>query len=219
MKLDPNQFKKPDGKIDWGKYFMAKIEKIKGRENDKNTKKSKGQGGYQNLIVYQQAVLIFDLTNEFCRQFLDPIKDGQTIDQKIQAARSDKQNIVEASLEKSLKMNIKLTGVSRASYGELLEDYKDFLRIRNLPIWDKNDTRVKEIRSWRIRGNHSDWTNLRKYTDTPERFANLMISLISKETYLLDKMIRALEEKFIREGGYSEQLTYKRQEEKKRQLW
>lgn len=49
----------------------------------------------------------------------------------IQAARSGKQNIVEGSLEQSVASNIKLTGVARASYGELLEDYKDFLRVKN----------------------------------------------------------------------------------------
>jgi len=148
------------------------------------------------------------------------IKNRRTIEQMIQAARSGKQNIVEGSLEKSLKMNIKLTGVNRGSFGELLEDYKDFLRITNLPIWDKNDARVKEIRAWRVTmPNKTNGTNLADWTDSPEHFANLMITLISKENYLLDKMIRVLEEKFIREGGYSEQLTQKRREEKRRQIW
>lgn len=127
---------------------------------------------------------------------------------------------------KARQMNIKLNGVSRASYGELLEDYKDFLRLRNLPLWDKQDPRVQEIRSWRINKtnwsngtNWSNWPNLTNWTNTAERFANLMITLISKETYLLDKMIHSLEEKFIRQGGYSEWLSQKRQEEKRRQIW
>ena len=98
--------------------------------------------GYQNLIVYQQAVIIYDLTHEFCKKYLDKFTDKRTIEQMIQAARSGKQNIVEGSLEKSLKMNIKLTGVSRGSFGELLEDYKDFLRIRKLPVM--NPTRLEK---------------------------------------------------------------------------
>jgi len=57
-------------------------------------------GGYQSLIVYQQAVLIFDLNAEFCKKYLDPFKDKRTIEQMTQAARSGKQNIVEGSLEK-----------------------------------------------------------------------------------------------------------------------
>lgn len=95
-------------------------------------------GGYKNLIVYQQAVVIQDLNTEFCRKYLADNRTGiptrRTVDQMTQATRSGKQNIVEASLEKSLKMNIKLTGVSRASFGELKEDYVDFLRTRKLPI-------------------------------------------------------------------------------------
>lgn len=184
----------------------------------------KKPGGYQNLIVYQQAVLIYDLNAKFCEKFLDKFKDKRTIEQMIQAARSGKQNIVEASLEKSLKMNIKLNGVARGSYGELLEDYKDFLRTRGLPVWDKNDPRLVPIRKMRIGTNETNWsdksnlTNLTNWTNNPEKFANLMITLISKENYLLDKMIQSLEEKFVREGGYSENLTKQRLNERKKQI-
>jgi len=183
-------------------------------------------GGYKSLIVYQQAVIIQDLNTKFCQKYLADNGTGiptrRTVDQMTQAARSGKQNIVEGSLEKSLKMNIKLTGVSRASFGELKEDYEDFLRSRNLPIWDKNDPRVLEIRAIRVstnltnESNESNLTNLSHWTDTPERFANLMITLISKETYLLDQMLRSLEQKFINEGGYSENLFKKRLEQRKK---
>lgn len=42
----------------------------------------------------------------------------------VQFARSGKQNIAEAYLEKSLKMYIKLLGAARGSLGELLEDFE-----------------------------------------------------------------------------------------------
>ena len=170
-------------------------------------------GGYKNLIVYQQAVLIFDLNEEFCKKYLDRMKDKRTIEQMQQAARSGKQNIVEGSLEKSLKMNIKLTGVARGSLGELLEDYKDFLRIRGLKTWDKDDERILAIRRMRIQidgsntSNLSDWTH---WTNDSERYANLMITLISKENYLLDRITKSLEDKFVSEGGYTENLFKRR---------
>jgi four helix bundle suffix protein len=119
-------------------------------------------------------------------------------------------------------MNIKLTGVARGSFGELLEDYKDFLRIRKLEIWKKDDTRLLPIRKMRIEGDLSNSPNLANWsnwTNDPERFANLMITLISKENYLLDNMIRSLEDKFIKEGGYSENLFKKRMEERKKTNW
>lgn len=122
----------------------------------------KTKGGYPNLIVYQQAVIIYDLNIQFCKKYLDAFKDKRTIKQMIQAARSGKQNIVEASLEKSLKMNIKLNGVARGSFGELLEDYKDFLRVRNLAVWDKSDSRLAPIRRMRI----SNKTNLSNLTNS-----------------------------------------------------
>lgn len=181
------------------------------------------KGGYENLIVYQQAVVIYDLTVEFCRKYLDKFVDKRTIEQMTQAARSGKQNIVEGSLEKSLKMNIKLVGVSRGSFGELLEDYKDFLRTKKLMIWQKDDLRLSEIRKMRIGSNGSNWSNKSNvsdwsnWTNKPERFGNLMITLLSKENYLLDKMTQSLENKFITEGGYSENLTRKRIEEKQKQ--
>lgn len=175
----------------------------------------KKPGGFQNLIVYQQAVVIYDLNTLFCQKFLLDTGIGfptrRTVDQMTQAARSGKQNIVEGSLEKSLKMNIKLTGVARASFGELLEDYRDFLRTRKLPLWNKNDPRVLEIRATRI-SNSTNLTHWSNWTNSPESFANLMITLISRENYLLDQMLRSLEKKFINEGGYSENLFKKRLE-------
>ncbi len=170
---------------------------------------AKKPSGYKNLIVYQQAVVIYDLNIMFINRYIS--RKSRTYDQMEQAGRSGKQNIVEGSLEKSLKMNIRLTEVSRGSFGELLEDYGDFLRTRKLPIWDKNDPRVLQIRATRVYNstNLSNWSN---WTNSPESFANLMITLISRENYLLDQMLRSLEQKFVSEGGYSENLFKKRLE-------
>lgn len=58
----------------------------------------------------------------------------------VQAARSGKQNIVEGSQASgtSKEMEIKLTGVARASLEELLQDYYDFLRVRDHDVWEKD---------------------------------------------------------------------------------
>ena len=39
----------------------------------------------------------------------------------------------------SRKFELKLVGVARASLEELLLDYQDFLRQRNLPLWGKDE--------------------------------------------------------------------------------
>jgi four helix bundle suffix protein len=174
-------------------------------------------GGYENLLVYRLAVTIFDFNLLFCQSFLSDYKYRRTVEQMEQASRSGKQNIVEGSLEKSMEGNIKLTGVARASYGELLEDYKDFLRTRNLMIWDKNDPRILKIRSFKeTLENPTNLTNLSSWTNldfnNQENFANIMICLLYKENYLLDQLLRSQEQKFVEHGGFRENLFRKRKE-------
>ena len=85
-------------------------------------------GGYQNLLSYQKAQIVYDATVYFCARFLS--KKDRTYDQMVQAARSGKQNIVEGSQISgtSKELELKLTNVARASLEELLDDYRDFLR-------------------------------------------------------------------------------------------
>jgi four helix bundle protein len=89
-------------------------------------------GNYRELLSYQKAEAIYDVTFRFCQRFL--CRGDRTIDQMVQAARSGKQNIVEGSKASvtSTETEIKLTNVARASFEELLEDYRDFLRVRDL---------------------------------------------------------------------------------------
>jgi len=90
--------------------------------------------------------VVYDLTFRFCARFLS--KGDRTIDQMVQAARSGKQNIVEGSKAAgtSKEMEIKLTNVARASLEELLEDYRDFLRVRDLEIWAKDSSEAHYVR-------------------------------------------------------------------------
>ena len=103
-------------------------------------------GGYKNLITYQKSEIIYDGTIYFTKRFFR--KYDRTIDQMVQAARSGKQNIVEASMASgtSKEMEIKLTNVARASLEELRIDYQDFLRTNNMPIWEKEHRLVTRLR-------------------------------------------------------------------------
>ena len=101
-------------------------------------------GGFKNLRTFQIARLVYDGTVIFCDRFID--KRSRTHDQMVQAARSGTQNIAEGSLASatSKEMEIKLTNVARASLGELLLDYEDFLRQRQLPQWDKDSSQLSQ---------------------------------------------------------------------------
>jgi hypothetical protein len=66
-------------------------------------------GGYQSLLSYQRAEVVYDATVKFCADLLD--RRDRTVDQMVQAARSGKQNIVEGSMASgtSRETEIKLT--------------------------------------------------------------------------------------------------------------
>jgi four helix bundle protein len=83
-------------------------------------------GGYRNLITYQKAEIIYDGTVYFTNRLFK--KYDRTIDQMVQAARSGKQNIAEASMASgtSKETEIKLTNVARASLEELKLTIKIF---------------------------------------------------------------------------------------------
>jgi len=165
-------------------------------------------GNYQELLSYQKAEVVYDLTFRFCECFLK--RGDRTIDQMVQAARSGKQNIVEGSKASgtSKEMEIKLTNVARASLEELLVDYKDFLRVRDFALWDKDS---KEAQNVRKLGNkpHTTYEAYRDFCETrsADVVANIAICLIHQTNYLLDQQIRRLEQDFLKEGGLRERMT------------
>ncbi|HEY9114524.1 MAG TPA: four helix bundle suffix domain-containing protein [Bacteroidales bacterium] len=165
-------------------------------------------GGYRNLITYQKSEIIYDGTVYFCKRFFG--KYDRTIDQMVQAARSGKQNIAEASMASgtSKETEIKLTNVARASLEELLIDYEDFLRTNKLKLWEKEHRLVSRLRELNKtpNANYETFKNAIENTD-PEICANTMITLIKITSYLLSRQIKTLETDFIKEGGLRERMT------------
>lgn len=179
-----------------------------------NSTGSYKHGGYRNLLSYQTTTIIYDFTVKFVKKYLDP--RSRTCDQMVQAARSGRQNIAEGSQASgtSKKSEIKLVGVARASLEELLVDFEDFLRQRNLILWNKDAPKTKQIRSLSYETARS-YETYRPYLENPEAAANCAVCLIHPANYLLDKQIATLEEDFIKNGGYSENLFKKRLEYRK----
>lgn len=174
-------------------------------------------GGYRNLRSFQVAELIYDATVKFCDFYLR--KAGRTHDQMVQAARSGVQNIAEGSQAAgtSKKTELKLTQVARASLEELLRDYEDFLRQRELPVWESDDSRrvlVRELRPQSIVQLHEMLASAELWggVSAPERCANVMTALICQANYLLDRQIGRLEKDFLENGGFTERLYRMRKE-------
>ncbi|GFE62867.1 four helix bundle suffix domain-containing protein [Geobacter sp. AOG2] len=173
-------------------------------------------GDYRNLLSYQKALVVYDLTFRFCARFLT--RGDRTIDQMVQAARSGKQNIVEGSKAAgtSKEMEIKLTNVARASLEELLEDYRDYLRVRDLEIWAKDSPEARYVRKL---GNTTpaDFATYRPFVETrpAQVVANMALCLIHQTNYLLDRQIQSLERDFLKDGGLRERMTRARVEARK----
>jgi four helix bundle suffix protein len=138
----------------------------------------------------------------------------------VQAARSGKQNIVEGSkaAATSKEMEIKLTNVARASLEEVLEDYRDFLKARDLPIWDKDSAEARYVRKIGC-NSEASYESYREFMDTrpAEIVANIAICLVNQANYLLDQQMKRLEKDFLKDGGLRERMTRLRLQERDRQ--
>lgn len=169
------------------------------------------RGDYQTLLSFQKAEVVYDITFRFAHKFL--AKGDRTIDQMVQSARSGKKNILEGSKAAltSKETEIKLTNVARASLEELLDDYKDYLRARDLPIWDKDSKEAQYVRTLG-RKTPQTYEDYREFVETrpPEVIANIALCLIHQTNYLVDQQLRRLEQDFLKEGGLRERMTRER---------
>jgi restriction system protein len=146
-------------------------------------------GGYRDLKSYQMAEIVYDATVAFCDRFVENIAEGSM------ASGTSK------------KTELKLVGVARASLEELLLDFEDYLRQHSFQVWGKDEPKAKKIRALAQVTNRS-YSTYRTYFQErgPETAANVAICLIHQTNYLLDQQLRALEQEFLREGGFTERL-------------
>ena len=166
------------------------------------------RGDYQTLLSFQKAEVVYDITYRFAHKYLS--RGDRTVDQMIQSARSGKQNILEGSkaAQTSKEMEIKLTNVGRASLEELLADYRDFLRVRDLAIWDKDSKEACFVRRIGCRTPQT-FEIYREFVATrpAQVVANIALCLIHQTNYLLDQQLKTLEREFTEKGGLRERMT------------
>ena len=166
------------------------------------------RGDYHTLHAFQKSEVVYDLTFRFAHKFLS--RGDRTVDQMIQAARSGKKNLLEGSKagRTSKEMEIKLTNVARASLEELLDDYLDFLRTRDLAIWQKASKEARFVRSLG-RQEPQTYELYREFVEIrpPEIVANIAICLIHQANYLIDQQLLRLEKDLIEQGGLRERMT------------
>ena len=168
-------------------------------------------GNYKNLLTYQKAVIIYDITYYFCKTYLE--KKDRTVDQMIQAARSGKENIVEgcAAAPTSAKTKIKLINVAKASFQELLEDYEDYLRVHGHMLCADGSVEKEAMRQLGRECYDSEFYINKVRRSPPETIANMAIVLLRQEDYMLFRQLKRLEEDLKKNGGFSERLYQARQ--------
>jgi four helix bundle suffix protein len=166
------------------------------------------RGDYHTLLSFQKSEVVYDITFRFVHKNL--ARGDRTVDQMIRAGRSGKKNILEGSKAAltSKEMEIKLTNVARASLEELLDDFLDYLRARDLKIWDKDSKEAQYVRKLG-RKTPQTYELYREIVETrsAEVVANVAICLIHQTNYLLDQQLRRLEQDFVKEGGLRERMT------------
>ena len=162
--------------------------------------------------MYKVSKIIYDITYLFTRRFLSA--RDRTTDQMVQAARSGKQNIVEGSkaATTSMETQLKLTNVAKASLQELLEDYEDYLRVRELTIWDKDSEKALQTR--KFCATHLDDAYYREAVKvrSDETVANIAIILIHQADVLLQGLINRQQSDFLAQGGIREQMSQARRQ-------
>lgn len=178
--------------------------------NNKETNLIPPHGGYKSLESYKMAEIVCDATVFFTRKWIRSLKQKEQMDG---AGRSGKQCIAEGSLNSgtSKKLELKLIGNARGSFGELLEDFEDFVRQHGLNLWTKDSEQAKNIRSLAYMSNRSYMT-YKSYieSENPEIAANTMICLIHQTNFLLDRQLQSLGKQFMEQGGFSERLYRER---------
>ena len=178
------------------------------------------RGDYKTLISFQKAEVVYDITFRFAHKFL--AKNDRTVDQMIQSARSGKKNILEGSKAAltSKETEIKLTNVARASLEELLDDYLDFLRVRELRLWSKASKEALFVCQLG-RKTPQTFEDYREFVETrpPEVVANIAICLIHQTNYLIDQQLHRLEKDFLADGGLRERMTRTRLQYRNGKKW
>ena len=86
--------------------------------------------------------------------------------------------------------------------------YRDYLRVRDLPLWPKDSKEALYVRDLG-RTSPQTFEVYREFIETrpAEVIANIAICLIHQTNYLLDQQLKTLEKEFIEQGGLRERMT------------
>ncbi len=90
---------------------------------------------------------------------------------------------------------------------ELLIDYEDYLRVRELTLWESNDKRAIHTREVCKTNNDSAYSReiIKRCTD--EMIANIAITLIHQTDFLIERLLKNAKQEFVENGGIREEMS------------
>lgn len=191
-------------------------------------------GGYRKMLSFGFTCLVYHATTRFCKRVYpwkeDPL--GKTSGQMIGAARSARQNIVEASSRAgtSKETELRLLDVAKGSLEELLGDYEAYLIDNEQTVWSVADERWKTVSTLPLdefavtedvlhefsrhmiamRKRFAPWLE----HEDPLSAANALIVIIKRAESLLFKQMERTTAVFGEEGGFRERMAKLRVEQR-----
>lgn len=151
---------------------------------------------YKNLLTYKQGQEIYQLTKDFTARYLDPIKDSRLIGHMNDSGRSVPRNITEGCKRNNTRAYIDFLGFSRASLGELKEDYIELER-----EYKEGIRKDKE-----------------KNKDEMMEIIEKILTKIYGEDCMLGRQIASLKKRYVEQGDQKDELNRMRQDFRKQQI-
>jgi restriction system protein len=191
-------------------------------------------GGYRKMLSFGFTCLVYHATTRFCKRVYpwkeDPL--GKTSGQMIGAARSARQNIVEASSRAgtSKETELRLLDVAKGSLEELLGDYESYLIDNDQTVWSITDEQWKTVNTLPMDEFVLSDDVLHEYSrymiamrkrfapslehDDPFIAANALLVVIKRAESLLFRQMEKTVAGFSEEGGFRERMAKLRVEQR-----
>lgn len=189
------------------------------------------------MLSFGFTCLVYHATTRFCKRVY-PWKDdplGKTSGQMIGAARSARQNIVEASSRAgtSKETELRLLDVAKGSLEELLGDFEAYLIDNGETVWSVADERWRTIYALPLDEFNAAEDVLHEFSrhmiamrerfapwlehDDPHAAANAIIAVIKRAESLLFRQMEKTTAVFGEEGGFRERMARLRMEQREAQ--
>ena len=184
-------------------------------------------GGYRKMYSFGFTCLVYHATTLFCSRNFNYKNDalGKTVGQMVGAARSARQNIVEASSRAatSKEQELRQLDVAKGSLDELAGDYEVFIIDAGEAPWSQSDERYHAVRSLQLdafdtsedvdhefgkyilamRKRCAEWLE----SEDPIVAANSILITIRRAIGLLKGQMDKTADVFIEEGGFTERMS------------